>query len=78
MFNSVGFWFIVRFFDMNFWNDKFVLYFEVFVLIISFFEKLIQNLFENNFDMISLGLGCCFKDFSGFSYFFPGLFWILG
>ena len=59
MFNSVGFWFIVRFFDVNFWNDKFVLYFEVFVVIISFFENLIQiffhiiqNYFQINFDMI--------------------------
>ena len=34
------------------------------------------------FPAVGLNLGCCFRDFSGFSYFLPGLFqlfrWVLG
>ena len=29
------------------------------------------------FPAVTLGLGCCFKDFSGFSYFFPKFFQLL-
>ena len=31
-----------------------------------------------SFPAFELGLGCCFADFYGFSYFFPGLFRLLG
>ena len=41
-----------------------------------------QLLFLGFFPDVLLGFGCCFGDFCGFSYFFPGLFrlfgWILG
>ena len=30
------------------------------------------------FPAVSLGLGSCFGDFSGFSYFFPEIFQLLG
>ena len=56
-FNLVGFWFILRFSHKNFWNDKFVLYFEVFLLIISFFLNLIQIILkvEQIFGIIVIG-----------------------
>ena len=34
--------------------------------------------FWENFPAVSLWLGSCFGDFSGFSYFFPGIFQLLG
>jgi len=38
--------------------------------------------FSQIFPDVGLGFGCCFRDFCSFSYFFPGLFrllgWILG
>ena len=37
-----------------------------------------QLLFSGIFPAVSLGLGSCFSDFSGFSYFFPEFFQLLG
>ena len=37
-----------------------------------------QLLFSGFFPAVSLGLGSCFVDFSGFSYFFPEFFQLLG
>jgi hypothetical protein len=34
--------------------------------------------FLENFPAVLLGLGSCFGDFSGFSYFFPEFFLFLG
>jgi len=35
-------------------------------------------LFAGSFPAFGLGLGCCFGDFCSFSYFFSGLFRLLG
>ena len=37
-----------------------------------------QLLFHRFFPDFGLGFGCCFRDFCSFSYFFPGLFQLLG
>ena len=38
----------------------------------------ISATFSCSFQAFGLGLGCCFGNFCGFSYFFPGLFRLFG